>query len=148
MGSRPPRHHTLPKSRPRQPRSVPNHQPAQTGLRMEAVAIFIGFAIFPVALGASGVAYLARQEITDVATAVILTIVVGLVAAVFARSRRQWRRDARMSNELLLAMLIGTIGVTFLIGGIAAMSSIWIVVGVAVLAGAILVGRTAKPTTR
>ncbi len=148
MGSRSPRQHALPKARPRQARPPLNPDPAQTGLRMEAIAIFIGLAIFPVALGASGVAYLARQEITDIATAVILTFIVGIVAALYARRRRQWRRDVRMSNELLLAMLVGTIGMPFLIGGIAGASAIWIGIGVAVLAVAVLLGRTAGPTTR
>lgn len=147
MGSRPPRKHTLPKP-PRQPRPVPHSEPAQTGLRMETLSVFIGLAAFPVAIGAAGVAYIARQDASSVAAAAILTVVVAAIMLLLARSRRQWRRDTRISNELLLAMLIATIATTFLIGGAAGLSVIWITAGAIMLLVAWFVGRSAMPTFR
>ena len=150
MGSRPPRQHALPKTRPahREPRAAPARQPDDRGLKMETLAVFIGLAIFPVALGASAVAYLVNQDSRDIATAAVLTVVVGAVTALIARSRTAWRRDARMSNELLMALLVGLIGATFLIGGLASLSVAWSAAGLVVLAGAVLIARTAKPTAR
>lgn len=148
MGSRPPRQHALPKAKPREPRAAVNRQPEQAGLKMETLSIFIGLAIFPVALGASAIAYLASREITDVFTAVVITLVAGAAMALVARSRTKWRGTARMSNELLMAMLVGLIGATFVIGGIAGLSVAWIAIGALVLGGAVLIARSAKPITR
>jgi hypothetical protein len=147
MGSRPPRKHTPPKP-PRQPRPAQPSESAQTGLRMETLSVFIGLAAFPVAIGAAGVAYIARQEASSIATAAILTVVVAAILILLARSRRQWRRDTRISNELLLAMLIATMATAFLIGGAAGLSAIWIAAGAIMLLVAWFVGRSANPTFR
>ncbi len=147
MGSRPPRKHTVPKP-PRQPRPAQPSEPVQTGLRMETLSVFIGLATFPVAIGAAGVAYIVRQDASSVAAAAILTVVVAAIMVLLARSRHQWRRDTRISNELLLAMLIATMATTFLIGGAAGLSAIWIAAGAIMLLVAWFVSRSAKPTYR
>lgn len=138
MGSRPPRQQPLP--HPIRPAS-PAPEAPQAGLSMATLGPFIGLAAFPVALGAAFIGYAASGETATIAIALVATAVLAAVVWLIARSRPAWRRNARVGNELLAAMLVAVIGFMFFIGGIAALAPVWIVVGAAVLGGAWLIQR-------
>lgn len=103
---------------------------------MATLTPFIGFAVFPVALGAAFIGYGASGSSSTIAVALVTTVIVAVVLWALLRSQATWRRSARMSNELLAAILVAVVGFMMLIGGIAALAPIWMVIGVAILAGA------------
>lgn len=144
MGSRPPRQHPLPKA-PREAPPSPEDEPR--GLSMDTLTPFIGFAIFPVALGAAFIGYAASESTSAIAAALVITVIVA--AALWALVRRQatWRSNARMSNEFLAAILVAVIGFMMLIGGIAAIAPAWMVFGTLILAGAWYIQRNAPSVT-
>lgn len=108
---------------------------------MEIVTPLIGFSIFPVALGAAFIGYGASGDTTAIAAALVITFVIAGGLWAFARSQSSWRRNARMPNEFLAAILVAVIGFMMLIGGLAALTPIWIVVGLAILTVAWLIQR-------
>jgi hypothetical protein len=112
---------------------------------MATIGPFIGLAIFPVALGAAFIGYGVTGSSQTIATALVITVILAVGLWLVVRSRTAWRQSARVSNELMAAMLVGLIGFMFLIGGLAAVSPIWIVVGAAVLGLAWLIQR-GKPS--
>ncbi|HYH11591.1 MAG TPA: hypothetical protein VD789_04470 [Thermomicrobiales bacterium] len=142
MGSRPPRPQSLPRA-PRQDPTTPESE--ELGLSMDSLTPFIGFAIFPIALGAAFIGYAASGSSNAIAAALVITVAFAI--AIWALVRRQvtWRQNARMSNELLAAILVAVIGFMMLIGGIAALDPVWMIVGVAILAAAWFIQRYASP---
>ncbi len=108
---------------------------------MEALTPFIGLAAVPVAIVASFLGYALSGELSSIAAAVILTIVVAAGAWLMLRGMAAWRATARMTNELLLAVLLATMGTGIFLGGVAGLSLPWSIAGLAVLGGAWLIQR-------
>ncbi len=113
---------------------------------METITPFIGLATFPVALGGAFIAYGATGDTRAIGFSLVIAAIASVAIWLVVRTRASWRSGTRMSNELLLALLVATIGMMFLVGGLAALSPIWIGVGAAVLVGAWLVQRSSSST--
>ena len=112
---------------------------------MDTITPFIGFAIFPVAIIASFIGYGASGSSRTIGAVLVITVITAVVMWAAIRSQSRWRSSAKMSNELLMAMLVATIGVALLIGGIAAISPVWMAAGVVLMAGAWLIQRFSSP---
>ncbi len=110
---------------------------------MATITPLIGFAYFPVALGAGFIAYAGSRDTRAIGGAMVITLIVALAAWLALRNRPEWRRDVRMSNERLAAILLGVIGLMILLGGIAGVSIGWTLGGAVVLGIAWLVQRVA-----
>jgi hypothetical protein len=108
---------------------------------MEVVTPFLGLTAFPVAIVASFIAYAATSDISSIAAAVILTALVAAGLWLALRQMTRWRGTARMTNELLLAILVGVIGMGIMLGGVAGLSPAWAAMGLAVIVGAWLIQR-------
>jgi hypothetical protein len=148
MGSRPPRHQPLPKADRNRPVPPPDTGPNPQGISMATITPMIGLAYFPVALGAGFIAYAGSRDARAIAGALILTLITALAIWLAFRGRPELRRDARMSNELLAAILLGLVGLMILLGGIAGLSLGWTLGGLVVLAIAWIVQRVAPSTSR
>ena len=148
MGSRPPRQQPLPKSR-RQPRLM-THEPAPetTGFTMETLTPIIGLAAFPVALVAAFVGYIASGSTRSIGAALVVTLIVSIGVWLLLRAQSEWRRTARMTNELVLALLVAIIGISLVIGGIAGLSVGWAAIGLAILVGAWFIQRMGPSSGR
>lgn len=125
----------------------PEDQPVSTGLSMGTVTPMIGFAAFPVAIGASFVGYIATGESRTIGVALVITGIAAVAGWLVLRSQPDWRRGVRTTNEFLAAVLVACAGSAVTIGGIAALSVVWIVAGIAMLAGAWLIQRLAPSAT-
>jgi hypothetical protein len=146
MGSRPPRQQPIPPLRREQPEPPPESGPNPQGISMENLTPLIGFAYFPVSLGAGFIAYAGSSDVRAIGGAMVLTLITALAAWLVLRNRPGWRRDVRMSNERLAAILLGLVGLMILIGGIAGLSIGWTLGGAIVLAIAWVVLRVAAPS--
>jgi hypothetical protein len=110
---------------------------------MDTITILIGLASFPIALGAGFIAYAGSRDARAIGGALVLTLIAALAIWLAFRSRPAWRRDVRLGNELLAAILLGLVGMMILLGGIAGLSPGWTAGGIAVLAIAWVVQRVA-----
>jgi hypothetical protein len=119
-----------------------DQSPAATdGISMENITPFIGFAAFPIAIGAAFIGVALTRDAKTIGVALIITAIFAVGAWALLRSQAAWRRDARMSNEALLALLVAAIGLMLLIGGLAALSIPFAVAGLAIVGGAWLIQR-------
>lgn len=114
---------------------------------MATITPMIGFAYFPVALGAGFIAYAGSRDVRAIGGALVLTLIVALAIWLAFRNKPGWRRDARLSNERLAAILLGLVGMMIVLGGIAGLSLAWTLGGVVVLGIAAIILRVA-PTPR
>jgi hypothetical protein len=114
---------------------------------MATITPMIGFAYFPVALGAGFIAYAGSRDTRAIGGALILTLIVALAIWLAFRNRPSWRRDVRLSNETLAAILLGVVGLMILLGGIAGLSLGWTLGGAVVLVIAGIILRVA-PSSR
>ena len=101
---------------------------------MATLTPMIGFAYFPVALGAGFIAYAGAGDARAIGGAMVLTLIVALAIWLALRNRPGWRRDTRLSNERLAAILLGGVGLMITLGGIAGLSIGWTIGGAVVLA--------------
>jgi hypothetical protein len=147
MGSQPPRQQPIPPLRREQPEQPPDLGPNPQGISMETLTPLIGFAFFPVSLGAGFIAYAGARDARAIGGAMVLTLIAALAFWLVLRNRPGWRGDVRLSNERLAAILLGLIGVMILLGGLAGLSLGWSLGGAAVLVVAWLVLR-ASPSPR
>ncbi|HET7530825.1 MAG TPA: hypothetical protein VFJ98_07695 [Mycobacteriales bacterium] len=143
MGSRPPRHQPMPKPQPDRPDPDGDRQ----GLSMETITPLIGLAYFPVALGAGFIAYAGSRDVRAIGGALVLTLITALSIWLAFRNLPAWRRDVRITNERLAAVLLGLVGLMILLGGIAGLALGWILGGLIVLIIAWVVQRIA-PSSR
>lgn len=141
MGSRPPRHQPIPPLRRDQPDPSMDPKPSPQGISMATLTPLIGFAYFPVALGAGFIAYAGSGDARAIGGAMVLTLVVALAIWLALRNRAGWRSDVRLSNERLAAILLGVTGMMILLGGIAGVAIGWTLGGTVVLVIAWLVQR-------
>lgn len=139
MGSRPPRQQPLPKK----PRLAAPQGDQDPGVSMSTVTPMIGIATFPIAFGASAVAYIASGSPIAVLVAILATLALGAITWILIRAKSAWRASLEPDNMVVLAMLVGGIGTAFLVGGVAALSLPAIVLGIVVLGGAWLIFRSA-----
>ncbi len=110
---------------------------------MATITPLIGFAYFPVALGAGFIAYAGSRDARAIGGAMVLTLVVALAIWLVLRNRPALRHDVRMSNELLAAILLGLVGLMVTLGGIAGLSIGWTLGGALVLVIAWFIQRAA-----
>ena len=108
---------------------------------METLTPVIGLAAFPVALVAAFVAYIASGSSRSIGAALVVTLIASIGVWLVLRAQSEWRRTARMTNELALALLVAIIGISMLIGGIAGLSVGWVAIGAAILVGAWFIQR-------
>ena len=120
--------------------------PNPEGISMATITPMVGLAYFPVALGAGFIAYAGSGDIRAIGGAMVLTVIVALAVWLAMRSRPGWRRDIRLSNERLAAILLGMVGLMILLGGIAGLSLGWTLGGAIVLGIAAVVVRRAPAT--
>lgn len=123
-------------------------EPKATGFTMETLTPIIGFVAFPVAIVASFIAYVATGNSRSIGAALVVTAVVAIGVWLLLRTQTEWRRTARMTNELMLALLVAFIGISLLVGGIAGLSVVWIIAGLAILAGAWFIQRMGSSARR
>lgn len=116
-------------------------EPSPQGISMATLTPLIGFAYFPVALGAGFIAYAGSGDARAIGGAMVLTLVVALAIWLALRNRAGWRSDVRLSNERLAAILLGVTGMMILLGGIAGVAIGWTLGGTVVLVIAWLVQR-------
>lgn len=116
-------------------------KPSPQGISMATLTPLIGFAYFPVALGAGFIAYAGSGDARAIGGAMVLTLVVALAIWLALRNRAGWRSDVRLSNERLAAILLGVTGMMILLGGIAGVAIGWTLGGAVVLVIAWLVQR-------
>lgn len=123
--------------------SPPDPGPNPQGISMATITPMIGFAYFPVALGAGFIAYAGSRDARAIGGAMVLTLIVALATWLALRNRPAWRSDIRLSNERLAAILLGLVGLAIVLGGIAGLSLGWTLGGAIVLGIAGIVVRRA-----
>ena len=143
MGSRPPRQQPMPSHERDRAPAPPDPGPNPEGISMATLTPLIGFAYFPIALGAGFIAYAGSGDVRAIGGAMVLTLIVVLAIWLAFRNNPAWRRDARMTNERLAAILLGMVGLMILLGGIAGLSLGWTAGGAIVLGIAALIVRFA-----
>ena len=115
---------------------------------METLTPAIGLAAFPVALVAAFVGYIASGSTRSIGAALVVTLVVSVGVWLLLRAQSDWRRTARMTNELVLALLVAIIGISMVIGGIAGLSVGWAAIGLAIFVGAWFIQRMGPSSGR
>lgn len=114
---------------------------------MATITPLIGFAYFPVALGAGFIAYAGSRDTRAIGGAMVLTLIVALATWLALRYRPSWRSEVRLSNERLAAILLGMVGLMILLGGIGGVSIGWTLGGAIVLGIAGIIARRAPASS-
>ncbi len=108
---------------------------------METITPIIAFLTFPVAAGAAFVGYIASASSTVIGVAAIITVVTFISIWAVLRTQAGLRRRLHSTNELLAAIIVAIVGLMLALGGIAAVTPVWIIAGLVVLAGAYGIAR-------
>lgn len=108
---------------------------------METITPIIAFLTFPVAAGAAFVGYIASESSTVIGVAAIITVVTFISIWAVLHTQPGLRRRLQPTNELLAAIIVAIVGLMLALGGIAAVTLVWIVAGIVVLGSAFLIAR-------